>query len=63
MSEQPPSEAEAPRSRRWFVALAVVTLIGFAIFVGAITVLALKIPQLKRARVGVLEVGVGDRPS
>ncbi|HLY08784.1 MAG TPA: hypothetical protein VKW04_05675 [Planctomycetota bacterium] len=58
-----PGTAAAPRSRRWFVILAVVTLIGFALFTGAITVLALKIPELKRARFGVLEVRTGDRPS
>ncbi len=63
MSEQPPSGPAAPRSRRWFVVLAVVTLIGFALFVGAITVLAIKIPELKRGRVGVLEGGAGERPS
>jgi len=63
MIEQPPSGPAAPRNRRWFVVLAVVTLIGFALFVGAVTVLALKIPELKRALVGVLEGKAGDRPS
>jgi hypothetical protein len=63
MSEQTPSGPAASRSRRWFVILAVVTLIGFALFVGAITVLAIKIPELKRGKVGVLEVETGDRPS
>jgi len=63
MSEQPPVGQAAPRNRRWFVILAVVTLIGFALFVGAITVLALRIPELKRARVGVREVRTGDRPA
>lgn len=64
MSEQPPSdETAAPRSRRWFVILAVITLVGFALFAGAITVLALKIPELKRARFGVQEIRTGDRPS
>jgi len=63
MIEQPPSGPAAPRNRRWFVVLAVVTLIGFALFVGAITVLAIKIPELKRGRVGVMEVDTGDRPS
>lgn len=63
MNEQPPSGPAAPRNRRWFVVLAVVTLIGFALFVGAITVLAIKIPELKRGKVGVLEVETGDRPS
>jgi len=53
----------AARSRRWFVILAIATLIGFAIFVGAITVLALRIPELKKARYGVREIGAGARPA
>jgi hypothetical protein len=53
----------AAKNRRWFVILAVVTLIGFAIFVGAITILSLRIPELKKARYGVLEVGAGARPA
>lgn len=64
MSETPPSPSPVPeKSRRWFVILAVVTLIGFALFVGAITVLSLKIPELKKARYGVLEIKAGARPS
>jgi len=64
MSEPPAStDPSPPRSRRWFVVLAVVTLIGFALFVGAITVLAIKIPELKKARFGVQESRTGDRPS
>ena len=53
----------AARNRRWFVILAVVTLIGFAIFVGAITVWALRIPELKKSRYGLLEVGSSERPA
>ena len=53
----------AAKNRRWFVILAVVTLIGFAIFVGAITILSLRIPELKKARYGLLEIGVGGRPA
>ena len=64
MSELPASADPAPpRNRRWFVILAILTLIGFGLFVGAITVLALKIPELKKARFGVLESKTGDRPS
>ncbi|HVR86974.1 MAG TPA: hypothetical protein VMU54_21805 [Planctomycetota bacterium] len=64
MNELPaPADPAPPKSRRWFVVLAVVTLIGFALFVGAITVLAIKIPELKRARYGVLEGRGGERPS
>jgi len=53
----------AAKSRRWFVILAVVTLIGFAIFVGAITVMAMRIPELKKSRYGLLEVGASERPA
>ncbi len=52
-----------PKNRRWFVILATVTLIGTAIFVGYITVCAMRIPELKKARFGVLEGKTGDRPS
>jgi len=58
-----PASPSPPKSRRWFVVLAVVTLIGFALFVGAITVLALRIPELKKAHFGVWESRTGDRPS
>jgi len=64
MSELPASaDPVQPKNRRWFVILAIVTLVGFALFVGAITVLALKIPELKKARFGLLEYGAGDRLS
>jgi uncharacterized membrane protein YgdD (TMEM256/DUF423 family) len=53
----------AAKNRRWFVILAVVTLVGFAIFVGAITVLALRIPELKKSRYGLMEVGSSERPA
>ena len=53
----------AAKNRRWFVILAVVTLIGFAIFVGAITVWAMRIPELKKSRYGLLEVGSSERPA
>ena len=56
-----PSPEGAGRSRRWFVILAIVTLIGFALFVGVITVCAVRIPELKRARYGVLEGRMGAR--
>jgi hypothetical protein len=64
MSESaPPPPAPPVKSRRWFVILAVVTLIGFALFVGAITVCAVRIPELKKSRYGVLEDRKGDRPA
>jgi hypothetical protein len=64
MSETPAAAPQgAGKSRRWFVILAVVTLIGFGLFVGAITVFALRIPELKRARYGVLEGRMGARPA
>ena len=56
-----PAPEGAPKSRRWFVILAIVTLIGFGLFVGIITVCALRIPELKRARYGVLENRMGAR--
>lgn len=61
-SEKASAEEEA-KSRRWFVILAIVVLIGFAFFVGAITVLAVRIPELKKPRYGVLENRIGDRPA
>ena len=59
MSDTP----EPPTNRRWFVILAIVTLVGFAIFVGAITVFALRIPELKKPKYGVLQIGIGERPA
>jgi len=62
MSETPGPAAEgAPKGRRWFIILAIVTLVGFALFVGIITVCALRIPELKRALYGVLENTMGAR--
>jgi hypothetical protein len=62
MNELPQGAAPASsKNRRWFVVLAVVTLVGFALFVGAVTVLSMRIPQLKKAKYGVLEVGKGAR--
>lgn len=57
--EQPP--AESSRGRRWFVVLAIITLVGFALFVGTITVCAVRIPELKKPKYGLLQAGVGDR--
>jgi hypothetical protein len=51
--EQTPAAEE--KSRRWFVILSIVVLIGFAFFVGAITVLAVRIPELKKPRFGLME--------
>ena len=45
------------RGRRWFVILAIVTLVGFSLFVGAVTVLAVRIPELKKPKVGLREIG------
>ena len=64
MSDTPGDAAAGPaRGRRWFVILAIITLVGFALFVGGITVLAMRIPELKRPKYGVLELGGGDRPA
>ena len=54
-------QAGEARSRRWFVILAIITLIGFALFTGAITVLAARIPELKKPRFGMAEGTFGDR--
>ena len=64
MSDTPAqSPAEPPANRRWFVILAIVVLAGFAIFVAAITVFAVRIPELKKPKYGVLQTVVGERPS
>ena len=64
MSDTPEDpQAGTGRNRRWFVILAIVTLVGFAIFVAAITVLAVRIPELKKPRYGVHQVEPGARPS
>jgi hypothetical protein len=55
--------ADEGKGRRWFVILAIVTLVGFCLFVAAITVLAVRIPELKKPRFGVLESGAGVRPA
>jgi hypothetical protein len=61
MNEIPPipPAPERRQDRRWFVVLAAVTLIGFALFVAAITALALRIPELKRSKFGVLQIRTG----
>jgi len=64
MSETPGQpEGGGGKGRRWFVILAIVTLIGFTLFVGVITLCALRIPELKRLRYGVIENSLGDRPA
>jgi hypothetical protein len=64
MSETPvQGPPGAGKGRRWFVILAIVTLIGFALFVGIITVCAVRIPELKRARYGVISDRMGARPA
>lgn len=39
-----------PKSRRWFVVLAWVTLIAFCLFVAGITVVTAALPQIRKAR-------------
>ena len=43
----PPSATPPPRSRRWFNILAAVVLAGFAVFVAAITILAVMLPSFR----------------
>ena len=64
MSDAPPaSPGDDCKSRRWFVILAIAVLAGFTLFVAAITVLALRIPELKKPKYGVLESRMGERPA
>lgn len=51
------SGADEGRGRRWFVILAIVTLAGFALFVAAITVFAVRIPELKKPKAGFRTIG------
>jgi len=57
------SPEEAPKGRRWFVILATVTLIGFALFVGVITVCAVRIPEIRKPKYPLHQVGSGERPA
>jgi len=53
----PPAPApagHAPKGRRWFVVLAWVTLIVFALFVLGITLSVMFIPELRKARYGAV---------
>jgi hypothetical protein len=47
MSDAP---EEKPKSRRWFVVLAWITLIGFALFVGGVTGVACNVGAIHKAR-------------
>ena len=46
----PPAAPEPSRRRGWFVVLAWVTLVGFGVFVAAVTVLSFALPAIARAR-------------
>ena len=53
MTDAPPPAVPpppAPRSRRWFVVLAWVTLIGFALFVGGVTGVACGLGPIQKYR-------------
>jgi hypothetical protein len=53
MTDAPPPAAPsppAPRSRRWFVVLAWVTLVGFALFVGGVTGVACGLGPIQKYR-------------
>ena len=45
-----PAPPDEPRKRGWFVVLAWITLVGFGIFVAAITVISFALPAILRAR-------------
>jgi hypothetical protein len=44
----PPEAPPKPRRRGWFVVLAWITLVGFVVFTGGITILSMRIPELRR---------------
>ena len=50
MSDAPAVPEEKPKSRRWFVVLSWVTLIGFALFVGGVTAIACNVGAIQKAR-------------
>lgn len=50
MNDAPPSD---PRDRRWFVVLAWVTLVLFALFVLGICLSVALIPEIRKARTGI----------
>jgi hypothetical protein len=50
MSDAPPPPETPPRSRRWFVVLAWITLVGFALFVGGVTGVACGIGPIQKYR-------------
>ena len=51
MTDAPPTpEPEKPKSRRWFVVLAWVTLVGFALFVGGVTAVACGLGPIQKYR-------------
>ncbi|HXX93081.1 MAG TPA: hypothetical protein VEN81_05575 [Planctomycetota bacterium] len=45
----PPTAVPKPRSRRWFVVLAWITLVVFSLFITGITVVTAAIPAIRRA--------------
>jgi hypothetical protein len=50
----PPPAEERPKSRRWFVALAWLTLVLFALFILGITLSVIFVPQIRKARYGAV---------
>lgn len=48
----PPSEPAKEKSRTWFVVLAWITLVGFALFVGGVTAVACGLPAIQKQREG-----------
>lgn len=50
MTDSPDALPEKPRSRRWYVVLTWITLIGFGLFVAFVTVGAIAIPKIRQER-------------
>ena len=46
----PPAPVAKPKSRRWFVVLAWITLVAFGLFIAGITAVTAALPQIKKAR-------------
>ncbi|HXG61019.1 MAG TPA: hypothetical protein VNO22_06585 [Planctomycetota bacterium] len=60
-STAPNDPAPAPRDRRWFVVLAWVTLVLFALFVLGICLSVALAPEIRKARTGLGSAPVHEK--